>query len=485
MKKVLLTFILLEILSLFTSKLSAVAASVGTATEENKFGIHILEPSDLLKASELVNSEGGDWGYVTIVIREDDLNTDKWQGFMDSCREKHLIPLVRIATHLEGANWAKPKIDEAKKWSDFLGNLNWPTKNQYLIIFNEPNHDKEWGGQANAKEYAQILNTFIQNLRLKDSRFKILNAGFDLAAGNSSGTLEISRFWQEMNWEIPGIFEQLDGWSSHSYPNHGYLGRPWDSGRTSIKGYEWEIWYLKNRLGVKKELPVFITETGWPAEDKIQYKEVWVNRKKKLVKISNYYDRETVANYLKYAFENLWLKDNRLKAITPFLLNYQEPLFASFSWLTKEGTGYPQYQAIKALLKNSWWPEQEINFEVESVSLPPFMPTNSVYEGSVVLKNSGQAILGEKEIFVLKSIADKNLKISDLILPENEKIKPGEKFTFGYLIKTTTASGSLDFGWEDSIKYKIKVIPSSIISNARFGLWQKFSLTIKRLLGRN
>jgi len=114
---------------------------------ENKFGIHILEPSDIDKAVELVNSSGGDWGYVTIVIRDDDLNFDKWQGFMDECRQKHLIPLVRIATHLKGENWVKPKIEDAEKWSNFLGSLNWPVTDQFVIIFNEPNQAKNGVGR--------------------------------------------------------------------------------------------------------------------------------------------------------------------------------------------------------------------------------------------------------------------------------------------------------------------------------------------------
>jgi hypothetical protein len=37
----------------------------------NKFGIHILSANEIEKAKELVNSNGGDWGYVTVVIRDD------------------------------------------------------------------------------------------------------------------------------------------------------------------------------------------------------------------------------------------------------------------------------------------------------------------------------------------------------------------------------------------------------------------------------
>lgn len=478
MKKVIAVLLLLFILPFLASNLVWATSNVAGA-EENKFGIHILEPSDLEKAAELVNSNGGDWGYITVVIREDDMNLGKWQGFMDTCREKHLIPLVRIATHLEGSFWTIPKTEDSEKWANFLGNLNWPTKNQYLIVFNEPNHDKEWGGKANPKEYAKILAAFIQRLKTKDPNFKVFNAGFDLAAGNSSTTLEASRFWQEMNWEVPGIFNELDGWASHSYPNHGYLGRPWDTGRTSIRGYEWELWFLKNRFGVKKDLPVFISETGWPAEDKIQYKEVKVGGRKKIVKVSQYYDRVTVADYLKYAFENVWLKEGRIKAVTPFVLNYSETLFANFSWLNKEGTGYPQFNSIKNLSKLSWWPEQEERFEIESISLSPFIPTNSTYQGSLTLKNVGQSILGERGSWLIKASADESLIVSDLILPEDEKLKPNQKISLGFSIKTATSSGVFEFNWRQGEKLRVKVIPASIISQARFSLWQKIFSKLK------
>ena len=64
----------------------------------NRFGIHIIDENDLQDAANLVNSSGGDWGYVKIVIREDDRNLEKWQAIFDRMRKMHLIPLVRLAT---------------------------------------------------------------------------------------------------------------------------------------------------------------------------------------------------------------------------------------------------------------------------------------------------------------------------------------------------------------------------------------------------
>ncbi|MGI5826691.1 MAG: hypothetical protein ACOX50_04750, partial [Patescibacteria group bacterium] len=97
MKKILA--ILAIILTFFSLIFSGPVFAIEANQENkiNKFGIHILETTDLEKARELVNSTGGDWGWVTIVIRDDEMDFDKWQNFMDQCREKHLVPLVRIA----------------------------------------------------------------------------------------------------------------------------------------------------------------------------------------------------------------------------------------------------------------------------------------------------------------------------------------------------------------------------------------------------
>jgi len=466
--KLKISFLILSFLSLiFPKKILATA-------EINKFGIHILDPSDLPKAQELVNSSGGDWGWVTVVIRDDDMNQDKWQDFMDECRIRHLIPLVRVATHLEGENWAKPKLEDSQKWAEFLNNLNWPVKDQYVIVFNEPNQAKEWGGEINPKEYAKILSEFNSKFKILNSKFKILNAGFDLAAPNGKDTMEALSFMEEMNKEIPGIFEKLDGWVSHSYPNHGFLGKPWEIGKTSIRGYEWELNILKNNFKIQKDLPVFITETGWPKVGS----EKWEVRSGK-----NYYDGKTVAEFFKYAFENVWLKDERIKAITPFVLNYPGELFAKFSWLDQEGNSYPQFETIKNLKKVNWWPEQEEKYEMISIILPPFLPANTKFNGTLVLKNIGQSILGEKGKLEIPASTSGSLKLSNLVI-ENQRIKPGELVRLNFSLSSVENIGEQQFTWKGLPLQKIKVLPPSIISQTKYSFWEKIILNLKEIFSK-
>lgn len=438
------------------------------ALPNNKFGIHITQKSDLPLAAELVNSNYGDWGYVTIVIRDNELDKRQWQEFFDECRAKHLIPLVRLATHSEGENWSKPTDDLIIQYSNFLDSLNWPVKNRYLVVFNEPNHAKEWGGQVNPKEYARILNFTIETFNQKNSDFYILNAGLDQAAPNSKTTMDEAKFLREMNFEIPLIFEKLNGWSSHSYPNHGFIGKPWETGKASVSGYKWELSYLKT-LGNRKELPVFITETGYPH---------WTMDNGKWEK-GGFYKPETAAEYLKYAFDNIWLKDNTIMAITPFILNYPQEPFDHFSWINAIGEKFPQYPEILNKTKTKGEPEQVEIIDAESFFYPIFAPANFTFSGKITLKNKGQTIWGEKP-FLIPAQTD-GISLSNLSLPKDITVKPGEKYVFDFTLSTKEA-GDYKFGWKDLGEHKIKVFevwkmsnsnPNESLSLPRY-LWQQF-----------
>src|SRR3990167_10707812 len=126
----------------------------------NKFGIHIIDENDLVSAAHLVNSSGGDWGYVTMVITQEDRKLNKWTTNFELMTKLHLTPIIRIATALSGSMWKTPSISEIDIWADFLDELPWPVKNRYVIIYNEPNHAKEWGGKIDPEGYAEILGIF-------------------------------------------------------------------------------------------------------------------------------------------------------------------------------------------------------------------------------------------------------------------------------------------------------------------------------------
>jgi len=283
----------------------------------NKIGIHIIDENDLVDAAALTNSSGGDWGYVTIVLPDNERKVDKWNRIFLQMQTLHLIPIVRIATHVEQDSWVKPDPSDADKLADFLNSLSWPTRNRYVVLFNEPNHAKEWGGETNPESYVKLLQSYHDALKNKSQDFFVLPAGMDASAPDAAGTMDEKKYLAQMTQTDPKWFTYIDGWTSHSYPNPGFSGYASDDGRGTVKTYEWELDLLKT-LGNKSDLPVFITETGWPhIEGDAAFKR--------------FYTSDEVTDLIQYAADNVWT-DSRIVAVTPFVLNYQSKPFINFSW---------------------------------------------------------------------------------------------------------------------------------------------------------
>jgi hypothetical protein len=271
----------------------------------------------LEKARTLVNSNSGDWGYITIPIQAGDKDLEKWQKFMDSAKQNHLIPIIRIATenyYFNTSFWRKPQYDDILDFANFLNSLGWPVKNRYVIVFNEVNRGDEWGGIPDPGEYAQILNYAAEIFKTLSPDFFIISAGLDNGASNSNTSLDQYNFMRLMKEETPGIFSQIDGLGSHSYPNPAFTVAPWVVTRKSISSFKFEKNLAYELSG--KNLPVFITETGWSKE-----------------KISE----SQISSYFTYAFENVW-SDQNIAAVTPFLLQAGPGPFFPFSLIHEDGS---------------------------------------------------------------------------------------------------------------------------------------------------
>ncbi len=406
----------------------------------NKFGVHLIAPTpdESSPAAEMVNSNG-DWGYATILIEKKDLeekefnnSVSKWQQFFNDLRRRHLIPIVRIATKPDGDSWQKPNIEDAERWALFLDKLIWPTKNRYVVIYNEPNHAAEWGKTVDPASYAQVLNQTIDALKNKNQDFFVLNAGLDASAPHKPPIfLDEIEFLDQMNLSVPGIFNKLDGWVSHSYPNPGFVGLPTASGRGTVRTFGWELDHLKS-LGVQKSLPVFITETGW----KHREGETTDN---------SLPATETVANYYKDAFLGAW-SGSRIVAVTPFLLDYKTPPFDHFSFkknvdvalANKNGQSlyHPQYYALKDLPKIKGKPVQENKAELTQSNIFNSIVVGEPYNASLTIKNTGQSIWNETEpVKLIFSSKSDGLSLTELKIPEDQKIEPGKQYTFNFSIK--------------------------------------------------
>lgn len=335
---------LLSLLSLvllfFIFKGTSYATYDPLSLKNNIYGIHILYPEEVSEAAALVNSSGGDWGYVTIPIMASDRDLTKWQIFMDNCRQNHLIPIIRLATtgdYFVQGSWSTPSKYDIIDFANFLNSLNWPTKNRYVAVYNEPNRGDEWGGTPDPADYAQILDYAVQTFKQRNSDFFIISAGLDNASANIPGkSMDEFEYMYEMNSAVPGIFDKIDGLGSHSYPNPGFSAPP-SLLRMGIDSFDYQNNLVEALAG--KKLPVFITETGWT--DSISYSKQ--------------------IEYYKTAFNDYWTKGN-VVAVTPFILRSEQGPFLQFSFI-KNGEKTDLYKAYKGFSKTKGTPLLTPNYK--------------------------------------------------------------------------------------------------------------------------
>lgn len=407
----------------------------------NIFGLHLSDTQDIDKAAPIINSNGGDWGYVTVVIRGDLLNKQVWQDFFDKCRILHITPIVRISTIMENGYWKKPEFSAIDSLTSFLNSLNWPQEKQIVTLFNEPNHASEWGGGVDVKDFVDMSSYTAKKLKTLNPNFYILSSGLDLAAPSNLPNFESAiNFYQQIISYKPDYFNDIDALANHYYPAN------------SPHNYIWELNLLK-KLGIKKDLPVYITETGF-------------QNKKVAPKL--------LINYL-----NLWQKDNRIVAVTPFIFNYPYPPFEQFSWLDRAGNLNYEYQKVVDFSKQKNIISQLNSYQTIFTHLPFIIFPNTTYHGTVELQNTGQAIWGETQ-FCLKATPSSDITLSDLCVDPNKKTLPHQvqMIPFSFQINspveiTISATSSASFiSWENLPKYDLSLLsPNSTIYRPKTGLW--------------
>lgn len=307
--------------------------------ENNKFGIYIYaENSQFFKlAEELVNSNGGSWGYVLIPFNVKDKDRAKWSKVFEQVTSRELIPIIQL--------WdidTDKYVEQTKEAAEFLNSFVWPIRYRYVSVYNEPNDGNFWYGRVDPKEYARILNYTIDTFKQENSDFFMLNGAMNVSAITTNTSLDAFEYMKRMDDEVPGIFSKLDGWASHSYPQPNFAGSPYATGRWSIRAYESELNFMKDTLGVEKDLPVFITETGWAHAEGESYNGSFVTD-------------NVVGEYLKIAYNNYWLKDDRVRAVMPFTIKYDPP-FDHFSWVNQDLVPYHHFDVVKSMEKSKGSP---------------------------------------------------------------------------------------------------------------------------------
>lgn len=378
----------------------------------NKYGIHIVDPNDIKDIQPLVNSSGGDWGYVTLVIQEDDRNKEKWQRVFDVMRRDHLIPIVRLATKIEGDSWKVPSVGSIPDWTSFLNDLNWPIENRYVTLFNEPNHANEWGRNIDPRGYAHLALEFTNAFHTASEDYFVLPAGLDVSAASDGKSLDASQYLKEMYNASPELFELLDGWTSHSYPNPAFSGSVFATGRGTIRTYAWERAYLES-LGVKKSYPIFITETGWVHSSGVT---------------TNYglLSPEAVGVALTQASTYAWA-DKDIVAITPFIFNYQGLPFDHFSWkMLGSDEYYPHYYSYQAIPKAKGQPPQRESYDLDHPLIPEKLVIHSSISLTTKITNTGQGIISADDGYTVTLDGPKGFTMVSDRLPTIEPNESGE-----------------------------------------------------------
>lgn len=367
----------LSVLFFLLTTRDAMAIVDPVSVPNNKTGIHILFPSELADGAKLINTSGGDWGYITIPIQAGDRDLIKWQKFMDDCKALHVIPILRISTENYFFNtrfWRKPEPSDVLDFANFLGSLDWPTKNRYVVIFNEVNRADEWGGSVSPSEYAQILSYAVTTFKSNSQDFFIITSGMDNASVNGSESMNEYDFFSQMNASVPGIFNQVDGISSHSYPNPGFSMPSSFLSTKTIDTFYYEKRFIEGLSS--KTFSVFITETGWDSE-----------------KLSE----DQISSFYKEAFERVW-NDDSVVAVTPFVYSASLGPFVKFSFVDPIGNPNEIYRAYTSLRKNKGAPILSEGEKVLSSKISEDLPLKD-YSG-----NTNELIKIERAEKVIKAI---------------------------------------------------------------------------------
>ena len=319
----------------------------------------------LTRSTELM----GNGAYVTQLF--DWIGTD-WQGpqnwmrdFVNKAYDRALTPVVRLAGG-RGTYWIKPKPDadgSYTTWAQAFKRVvqGLPRRDGrwlYVQIWNEPNLNGEWEGQANPSEYGRFLVDTAAAIRsIGDPRIVILNA--PLSPGGEYYQLD---YLEDMLTSIPATLWAFDVWASHPYPNnhppeyniHNGTARYPDA-TIDLYQQELEILARHGRSGVK----VLLTETGYALYQADFYFEGYpaINEANR-------------ADYIMRAFRDYWSRWPEVIGVCPFELVDPEEQWWVWDWLWNDGRSHQQYDTVKALDK-SYSPVSSvlrITFQAEAAS---------------------------------------------------------------------------------------------------------------------
>ncbi len=323
-----------SIFSFFSLYLAHLLLCSHLVSAQQVLGVHILHPAEISEAARLIKNDynAHTWSYVTLPLSLNDLDKkDEWQAAFNQARSLKINPLVRLVSRFDPDKnaWTIPTRGEILALFNFLNSLDWPHEHRYIIVFNEVNHRSEWGGVLDPLAYADTLSFVADWAHTENVGYRILPAAMDLAAPNGPNTAEAFTYLNQMLVYQPNLFEKIDHWNSHSYPNPAFSAPPSATGKNSLRGFEHELDWLENKTS--RKLSVFITETGWEENSRT---------------------RNKLDTYYAYASDKVW-SDSRIIAVTPFILKGDPGPFSKFTLLDRDGQPKLSYHAYASAIEKT------------------------------------------------------------------------------------------------------------------------------------
>lgn len=323
----------------------------------NRYGIGLVSQGDATDV-DLAAKLAGPGGWFLVIFADvtpSRTSADpSWKASVQAAYAKDLIPVIRMAPpwgdrrvrNMGESPTAYQKLAQAYKAviQDLPKRADWPL---YVEVHNEPNLCDEWQCDASAgtltdktmaSEYAHLLRDVADALHsIGDPRIKVANGALAPGgaatcqcggSGFTAGTLSTT-FLGYMNQAVPGVFDKIDVFATHSYPAKGEgwgFFVSYSEAMTGLKYFEKEL----AAIG-KPSLKVVITETGWPTNGDGQ---TW--------------SRDQVGDFTVQAAQNFWNTHPNIAGVTPFILR-DAGTWDKFAWTQPSGAPYPVYTKVRAL----------------------------------------------------------------------------------------------------------------------------------------
>jgi hypothetical protein len=401
-----------------------------TRAPEHPYGVHTfvqdaLDTTTVDAQLDWSRALSGPGGYVKQLLYPVSASTPGpeagWVAFVAAAYERDLIPVLRLqgGYDSETGRWSKPEQDPdggylaiAEAFRRVVQGL--PRRDDhsiYIEVWNEPNIDADWGGEADPVEYARFLLAVSEALRsLDDPQVVILNAG--LAPG---GNYEHLDFIDAMFTAVPEAAHAFDVWASHPYA--GNHPPEYDDTYYSIHGYRWELERLARYRDVAG-LKVMATEGGYALgnHDNPGYPPI---------------DEDRRSEYTRRAYQEHWLKDDRLIAVMPFQLSDPFQNWSQFDWVHPDSpTGpdgmpdmaHPVYRIIRQLAK----PRDDVlvTFRLHAPS------REGTYQPTVLLSIGGALYQARSEPVTITSLEGAGVVSGSVLLDGRQRLA-GVRVTAG------------------------------------------------------